>query len=444
MSRSAGGPRIDIGLDEALALVRASLAPLPARSIPVHAAEGLVAAEDVTALVDSPPRAVSLKDGYAVVSTDLEGASAGSPVLLERVGTATAGNPFRGQVASGCAVRILTGALLPAGADAVLSEEFTLPTADGTVLCVADAASGRNLLGAGADVARGSVAAAAGLRLSPAMLGYLASAGCGSVLVHPRPRVGLLATGDELVAPGLPLSPGQIYASNMVTLSGWLSRFRMESVLGSASDSEDAIEKTAAMLLPDCDVLLTSGGAWKSERDRTPAVLARLGFAPRFHRVRLGPGKAVAFGMIGDKPVFCLPGGPPSNEMAFLQIVLPALLWMAGRTEPPFPEAPVTVARELGGSADWSRFFQARLELNGRRLLAHPLRTGSRLLCQANAEALIRIPEGVDGIRPGQTAAAQLLTPESQALAAACVPAPDGAAAPAGEPHPAGGNPRVP
>jgi len=411
-------PRCDIGLDEALALVRGVVAPLPAREVPIHAAEGLVTACEVVAAVDSPSAPVSLKDGFAVCSSDLASASEGNPVRLELTGRAAAGSPYRGTVRSGTAVRVLTGALLPPGADAVLSEEFTRPVGDTAVLCLADAGAGRNLLERGADVEQGRVAAAAGLALSPAMLGYLAAGGCGSVRVHPRPRVGLLATGDELVPPGQPLARGQVHASNMVTLSGWLDRFRMPSKLGAASDSEAAIEEAALGLLPDCDVLLTSGGAWKSERDRTPAVLARLGFAPLFHRIRLGPGKAVAFGMLGSRPVFCLPGGPPSNEMAFLQVVLPALHWLAGRNAPPFPESRVTVTQELGGSVDWSRFFQARLERLDSGLTACPLRTGSRLLCQANATALIRVPEGVARIPAGGTAQAQLIAPEAAFLAA--------------------------
>jgi len=401
-------------------MVRAALGPLPPVEVAVHAAAGMVLASDIVAAVDSPPEPVSMKDGFAIRSADLAAASPESPVRLLLAGTATAGNPFSGTVEPGTTVRVLTGALLPAGADAVLSEEFAAQAGPGGVLCLADAGKGRNLLARGADVSRGRVAATAGTRLSPAMLGYLASAGCGTVSVHPCPRVGLLATGDELVAPGQPLGPGQIYASNMVTLAGWLSRFRMVSTLGASSDSEPAIEKTALSLLPDCDVLLTSGGAWKSERDRTPAVLARLGFVRQFHRVRLGPGKAIAFGMLGPRAVFCLPGGPPSNEMAFLQVVLPALLLMSGNPDLPFPESRATVTQELGGSVDWSRFFQARLELAGQDLLTHPLRSGSRLLCQANAEALIRVPEGVQKVSPGDRVAVQLLSPEALSKAALC------------------------
>jgi len=183
--------------------------------------------------------------------------------------------------------------------------------------------------------------------LTPALTGLLAAGGLEQVKVYPSPRVAVVATGDEVIAPGHPLQPGQLYASNIVTLYSWLHHFGMSGETAVVRDRPDELEMTFQKLLSRNDALLTSGGAWKSERDLTTRVLDEMGWEMFFHRVRIGPGKAVALGILDGKPIFCLPGGPPSNEMAFLQIALPGLLQMAGR-----PHNTLPIERSPPGGGD--------------------------------------------------------------------------------------------
>ncbi len=240
-----------------------------------------------------------------------------------------------------------------------------------------------------------------GQLLTPALTGLMAAGGLDRVAVFPTPRVAVVATGDEVVAPGVSLRPGQLYASNIVTLYAWLRHFGMPGETAVVRDDPQELEKTFQYLLSKNDALLTSGGAWKSERDLTTQILDKMGWEMCFHRVRVGPGKAVALGILDGKPIFCLPGGPPSNEMAFLQIALPGLLQMAGKPTPPFSYKKVRLAEEVRGDVTWTQFFQATLEKRGGEWWAIPHRMKSRIQSQARAQALIKIPEGVKSLAPG-------------------------------------------
>lgn len=404
--------RYDVTFDRALALTLERLHPLAPVSRPVWKACDLVLAEDAVAAVDSPSLNASTKDGYAVRSDDVAGATPDQPVSLALAGVTVAGGAAGPCVEPGTAVHVMTGAALPDGADAVLAVEFTR-SGDESVLALRDAGPGRNVLRRGSDVTVGQTVVAAGSPLAPAMTGLLAASGLERVPVHPRPCVGVVATGDEVVAPGRPLRPGQLYASNLVTLQAWLNRFRMNCRSTLVADDPDRLRVVLEEVLADSDVVLTSGGAWKSERDFTAQVLETMGFEIVYHRVKLGPGKAVALAVRDDRAVFCLPGGPPSNEMAFLQLALPGLLRLAGRSPEPFRR---TTARLTGAvprrwSADltWTQFFQARLSTDDDGLVAEPLRWRSRLRCQASADALVELPAGTEQLGPDDPARVQIL-----------------------------------
>lgn len=409
--------RTDIGFEEALALTLARVTPRAPVRVPVWDAAGLVLADDVVAAVDSPSATVAAKDGFAVRSSDVEGASEARPVVLRLDGMVTAG--WRGEVprvGPGAAIKVTTGAPLPGGADAVVAAELAAERGP-EVRVVGDAAPRRNVIERGADVAAGQRLLPAGTVVAPAMAGLLAAGGLRDVPVHPRPRVAVIATGDEVVPPGEPLGPGQLYASNQVTLRAWLHEFRMEAWSARAPDDPGALRRELGAALAAADVVLTSGGAWKSERDVTPAAVVALGGDFVYHRVRLAPGKAVAMAVVGEhgeRVVFCLPGGPPSNEMAFLQLALPALLRMSGRAPSPFAAGRARLTAPVsGGHGDptWTKFFQARLEPGERgELRAIPLVTGSRLVCQARAEALVKVPEGIVGLDAGAEADIQILS----------------------------------
>ena len=261
----------------------------------------------------------------------------------------------------------------------------------------------------GSDVPKEGLIASEGQILTPALTGFMAAGGLDRLKVYPRPRVAVVATGDEVIAPGSPLRPGQLYASNIVTLYAWLRHFGMSGETAVVRDRPDALKKTFQKLLSDNDALLTSGGAWKSERDMTTRILDEMGWEMLFHRVRIGPGKAVAMGILDHKPVFCLPGGPPSNEMAFLQIALPGLLKMAGKPTSPFRHKNTRLAEAMRGDVTWTQFFQASLEKREGEWWAVPLRMKSRIQSQAHAQALIRIPEGVQRLTPGSIIEVQVL-----------------------------------
>jgi molybdopterin molybdotransferase len=401
--------KYDIGLEEALSKVLGTLERPSPVDLPVDEVCDLIAAEDLFAVADCPSATSSLKDGYAVVSKDIEEVSKDHPVKLRVTGMSAAGDSTSGAVEPGSAIKVLTGARLPQGADAVISIEFTREQAN-QVLCLKNAEPGRNVLSRGTDVETGDLVVSKGEMLTPALTGLLAAGGVYQVPVFPSPRVAIVATGDEVVAPGGPLKPGQLYASNLVTLNSWLRHFGFPVKSRVVKDNPKEIRRIFTSMLSDADALLTSGGAWKSERDLTVRVLDEMGWELIFHRVRMGPGKAVAMGMLDEKPVFCLPGGPPSNEMAFLQLALPGLFQIAGRSPIPFGIKKVRLASGVGGDFTWTQFYQAILERRGEEWWGVPLKMKSRIQSQARAEALIKVPEGVDRLETGDMIEVQILS----------------------------------
>lgn len=400
------------GFDEALALTLEGIEPLGTERIDLSDATGRVLASEVRALVDSPSLDASLKDGYAVRSGDVEGARAESPRTLKVMGEAAAGSPGTGSVGYGTAIRITTGAPIPDGADAVVAGEFCKEE-QGLVYISLDAGPGRNILSRGTDIRAGGVVLSRGEELGPAHLGLLAGAGIQTVEVVRRPRVAIVATGDEVVAPGGALEPGKLFASNLVTISSWLQSFGIGEVRTEiVGDSEDVLAGSLRRLRDGADALLTSGGAWTSRKDLVVGLFDRLGWRKVYHRVRMGPGKAVAFGLWDGRPTFCLPGGPPSNEMAFLQLALPGILKMAGVRRMPFATMHARLVREVRGrDRRWTQFVHALLSRNGEELQVTPHRPASRLRSMAEVEALIKVPEGVDGIEAGSVVPVQVLRP---------------------------------
>jgi len=397
-----------ISYEQALALTLGAVEPLPSEPVPLAELGGRVAAADVPARVDVPPADVSLKDGYAVQSADVRAATGACPVRLRLLGAAAAGRPFAGELPPGSAIRVLSGACIPPGADAVLAEEFARVDGD-ALLAVADAAAGRNVLARGTDVALSSVVIAKGTLLGPAQIGLVAAAGFTRLDVVRRPRVGLIAIGDEVVAPGGELREGQVYASNLVTLAAWCAHFGLQACMAVVGDESAAIERQLLEDWPSCDVILTCGGAWRGERDLIAGALARLGWRKLYHHVRLGPGKAAGFGLWREVPVFCLPGGPPSSQAAFLQLALPALLRLAGYRRPGLPTLVAELAEDLSGEAGWTQVVEGLLAPTATGVSFQPRKARSRLQSMAGAQALAMIPEGTARIPRGAFLPVQLL-----------------------------------
>ena len=396
-----------IGFDEALDLTLSNAGTLGTENLPLEHLVGRVLAQDVIAQVDCPSLSTSRKDGYAVVSSDLSQADESNQVKLILIGNLAAGDHRQLRIKPGQAARVTTGAPLPAGADAVLSEEFCHPESE-SVVAFNTADAGRNILPRGRDIRQGETVGEKGMTLTPARIGLLAAAGISSAAVYRNPRIAIIATGDEVVMPGRKIRQGQLYASNMVEICAWLSQYRLSSSTELVSDDKQDLREAIEKQLHGVDVFLTSGGAWGSERDLILSVVADLNWQGIYHRVRMGPGKPVAFGLLKGKPFFCLPGGPPSNEMAFLQLALPAILKMRGQSPAVFPIISATLAQTVSGKKGWTDLIHAHLEITADQVLVHPARLESALHSMADKEALIVIPEDRTEIPAGEKIEIQL------------------------------------
>jgi molybdopterin molybdotransferase len=206
------------------------------------------------------------------------------------------------------------------------------------------------------------------------------------------------------------LPEGKLYASNMVEICSWLSLLGIDYKTELVSDRKEDIETAVTKHMPDVDLFITTGGAWGSEKDLILDVVEKLNWRGLYHRVRMGPGKPVGFGLLHNKPFFFLPGGPPSNEMAFLQLAIPALLKMTGGNPVLFPFASARLAKTVNGKKTWTDFVHARLENREDQLWVHPAKLKSGLQSMARKEARIIIPEDRNELTAGETIAIQLLT----------------------------------
>lgn len=398
-----------IGFEEAKSLILDHVPLGQTEEVDLPRLVGRILAEDVVARVNSPSLHVSLKEGYAVVSADVAAARPDQPARLSLIRAQVAGDSPGRVLAPGTTVRVTTGAPLPPGAEAVLADEFTREE-DGTVICLNDAGPGRNVLVCGADVAVGQVIARRGEMLHPALIGLLAAAGLDRARVVSRPRVALIGTGDEVVAPGRPLPQGKLYASNIVETMSWLRAFGLTEVACRiVPDHFSAIQASIQELIGQVDAFVTSGGAWGSERDLIIQVLENMGWQGVFHRVRLGPGKAAGFGLLKDAPFMILPGGPPSHEIAFLLLALPGLMAMAGWRAPVFPVERLPLLETIAGQSDWTQCFHAQIDhANGFRGV-RPVKSVSRLSSMARKDGLIILPEGRTHAGVGEEIDVQIL-----------------------------------
>jgi len=400
---------MSLGLKEALHLTIEITQPLPAETVALFDSVDRVAASDLLALVDSPSMDASRKDGYAVLSHEIARASAANPIRLRVLGTMAAGDEKDFQIQPGTTVRVLTGARIPTGADTVVAEEFVKRECN-DILIETITESGKNILLRGSDVTFGKCILRSGQPISPIMAGLLVAAGHSMVPVFKNPVVGIIGTGDEIVEPGQSLAEGQLYASNIMTLATWCKKYKMKPRLEIVEDDHGAIFNTLKTMSAETDAVITSGGAWTGDHDIVAQVLEGLEWQEVFHRIRIGPGKAVGFGLLNKKPVFILPGGPPSNLMSFLQIALPGLLTLSGHANPGLPRMNARLASDLRESElDWTDFFFGTLELGEGLPTFHPMKKRSRLSSIAEAAAIASIPEGQDFIQAGAEISVQLL-----------------------------------
>jgi molybdopterin molybdotransferase len=402
-----------IPLSEARARVLDGCTSRPAVPVHLRDALGLVLAEDVTSTEAVPPFASSAMDGYAVHAADVAPARDDHPVRLKVVGTLAAGAAPTVGVGAGEAIRIMTGAPFPPGADSVAIVETTRSSGD-EVEVLAPVEPGVHIRPAGEDLAAGQPVFSAGTWISPGHVGVLASIGRERVTVVPAPVVGVLSTGDELVEGGVPLGPGQIRDSNRYTLLGLLRRDGFVAVdLGIARDDETDIRRRILDGCARCDAVLTSGGVSMGDFDYVRKILDELADMA-WMQVAIRPAKPFSFGVIGTTPVFGLPGNPVSSMVSYELLARPGLRRLAGHPDDALVRptlravADDRLRRPPDGRVTYAR-VTASPQPDGR---IHVRSTGGQasnlLWPMAMANALAVVAEGA-GVEPGDEVGVLLL-----------------------------------
>jgi molybdenum cofactor synthesis domain-containing protein len=404
-----------IALEEARALVLAACRPLPSAEVLLSEALGCATAVEVRAAGPVPPFDNTAMDGYAVRSEDTTGAGPGAPVKLQVSGTLAAGAPPDIEVRPGCAVRIMTGAPLPPGADAIVMVERTRSTEDGSaVLVEAEARPGDHVRRAGDDLVAGAEVFGPGTVLGPGHVGVLASVGLDRVEVVRRARVGVLSTGDELVEGSAPLRRGQIRDSNRPALLALARSSGFQATdLGIARDDPAVIRAALERGLEGCDAIVTSGGVSVGDFDYVKAVLDGLSQGTmRWMQVAIRPAKPFAFGTVDGTPVFGLPGNPVSSMVSFELFARPGLLRMMGHPRIDRPRVRAVADEDLRREADGKMHFVRAVAQTGDDGRVHVRSSGGQashlLRAMALANALVVLPDG-PGVQAGATVEAMLL-----------------------------------
>jgi molybdopterin molybdotransferase len=405
-----------VQLDEAIAHVLARCEPLVPGRVPAAAALGLVLAGDVVAAEAVPPFANTAMDGYAVRAADV----AGAPVTLPVVAEVAAGHPAGTPLGPGEAMRIFTGAPIPDGADAVVMVERTERLDGGRAVRIDVAVEpGTHLRAAGEDLKPGERLFGAGDEVTPARLGVLASLGVDEVVAFPRPRVGVLSTGDELVSGPAPLRPGQIRDSNRPTLLALAAQAGFAPVdLGHAPDDEGAITAAIEHGVASCDAVLSSGGVSMGDIDLVKVVLDRIGDM-RWMQVAIRPAKPLAFGVVpgpggAGVPVFGLPGNPVSSMVSFALFARPGLRRLAGHSDEHLhlPRLRAVAGEPLDRRPDGKTHFVRVVAGVGDGGVLRVRSSGGQgshqLGAMARADGLAVLPDG-DGVAAGDPVEVMLL-----------------------------------
>lgn len=413
-----------LAVETALDIVLAQTARLPAMRASLDSARGHILAETVHTTAPLPPFPASVKDGYAVVAAD-------GPGDYPVIGEVTAGRTADFTVTPGTVAYITTGAPVPPGADAVVmveeSEPVDLSSYHGytkntrAVRILSSVRPGADVRPVGYDVAAGQMLLPAGTRLGAAEIGLLATAGLTAVSIHPAPRVALLSTGDELVAPGAPLAPGQIYDSNRPTLAAAVAAVGGDVLdLGIAGDAPGALEAAVWRGLESADVLITSGGVSMGNLDLLKPLLDRIGVV-HFGRLRMKPGKPCTFATVmhagRQRLIFALPGNPVSSLVTFYLLGAPALRKLAGWVDPKLARVQVTLTQALPLDAGRPEYHRAVVRWDaalhagrgGFRAESTGSQASSRLLSMRSANALLELPQGEGVLAAGSSVTALLI-----------------------------------
>ncbi|MGO4705199.1 gephyrin-like molybdotransferase Glp [Microvirga sp. 2MCAF38] len=396
-----------ISVEDALKRVLAGIAkPVEIERVALGDCAGRTLGEDVGATRDQPPFPASAMDGYAVRSTD----TATIPATLHVIGASVAGARFGGKVGPGKAVRIFTGAPLPEGADAVVLQEDTTRDCDQVTVKEAAKAS-RHIRPAGLDFRSGDVLLKAGQRLDARHISLAAAMGHGSLLVYERPRVAILATGDELVRPGDPMGPDQIAASSLPAIAAMVAKAGGEPIdLGIARDNlDDLNERLRAARDAEADILVTLGGASVGDHDLVQKALTAHGMELDFWQVALRPGKPLMHGSFQGTTVLGLPGNPVSSFVCAILFLVPAIRALSG--DPAAgddPTEPAILGEDLPPNAMRQDYMRASLatervswEAHRPVVRPHPVQDSSMLRLLATSEALLIRPPHAEAAKAG-------------------------------------------
>ena len=400
-----------IAVEEALHLILDQIHPLGRERLNIIQCLGRVLGEDIVARRSIPPWDNSAMDGYAVRWQDIQKASSKKGVVLTVLADLPAGRVFTGEVGPGEAVRIMTGAPLPRGADTVVQVEETKKFAD-TVRISARPEKGKNIRRAGEDVKAGERVLEEGTILRPAHIGLLASMQRSIVSVYEVPRVAILSTGDELLEIDEPWQEGKIVNSNSYSLTAQvLECGALPLQLGIARDQRDDLAAKIQQGLV-ADILVTSGGVSVGDYDLVKAMLRELG-KMNFWKVAMRPGQPLAFGMVFGKPLFGLPGNPVSSMVSFEQFVRPSILKMAGHRQLFRPTIKALLKQDIEKKAGLIHFIRCRLVRQGTQIYASTTgEQGSGILSSmVKAQGLIVLPAEGTRVRVGQKVEVILLDP---------------------------------
>lgn len=382
-------------------LILSAIEPLPAVELPLRDTFGCVLAEDVRARGDIPAFDSSAMDGFATIAGDIADATSDRPVALSAAGQVEMGRAPDVTVGPGTAVRIPTGGVVPSGADCVVPIE-DCRVEDGRILVLRALDAGTHVRPAGQDMRAGDVLAPAGVRLLGPQLGLLGAGGARTARVHPLARVAVISTGDELVEPGEPAAVGQIPDANGLTLFGAVREAGADPVVaGIVRDDPEALRKLIEAT--EADTFVASGGVSVGQRDPVKGAFRETGEV-RFFRLAMQPGMPQAFGRVGGRPFFGLPGNPVSVFVSFELFARPALLALMGRRDLFRPEVTATLDEDIGGLPRKTRFARVLVRHEGTGFVARP--TGgpqSNLLSTvARANGLAIIASGTEAARAGE------------------------------------------
>jgi len=399
-----------LSLEDAQGLALAAAVPLATEQVQLENASGRVLAEEVRAIRDEPPLTQAAMDGYAVHSEDVNAASSEKDVFIAVVGTVGPGQQIDQQLKRKEAIRVMTGAILPAGADAVVPQEMTEIVAEGVVV-KAPVASGDYLIPAGAELQMDQHLLSGSTVLGAKEMTILATQGYSTVKVRRQPIVAVLATGSELVEVGKSLDQKGVFASNLHTVSHLVNHYGGRArALGVAGDK---VERLARFIEKGrrADVIVTTGGTGKGEKDLVSSAISTLGGDVLFHGVAMSPGKQALFAKLGGTLLFGLPGRPAATYIAFEQLVRPVLLQMLGLSQVFLPETTAVLSGSVKVRGKLLSFLFGRLIFGPAGLEVESLRSERKgiLTEMLAANCLLQVPPGRDRLDNGEPVKVQLL-----------------------------------